>query len=533
MSELQDELARDLSRLEINRRNSEPYSSKSKDTKPVEAIEFILCDTPASFSSAVSFLETSRSLVIDCEGLELGVVGGSLSLVSIRSNAPQADQKDQNFLFDFISLTQCSVHLQPLFNLLTNPKILKILYDGRHDFNALYHQYNVKLSNVIDVQLADIRSRFARGETSDEHSKRLLRCFSYKQVYRPRYQQKYEDVHVLQGLGSCLEEHACKATSPKKKVDHDLWMSRPLLNEYLQYAAHDVEIIDALHYHFIQLGYIDQDLPDISQRYISIWSDALPIPGDIYRSHPLLPLEILNLPTTPTTTIICQGCARQLTLSSFPSSPGLAPHCWVCLAVPLWLHTSQVRREQREKQKALKAMKNDKDIKKVVATGAIFGDAPTSSSSSRGRGTVQWREIYRGRGSFPTVNVTVPRGEIRAGRGTAFSPHGFNPTISSTNITHVNQMYDMNINVQSPPTSPPANKRGARQQMIGNHRDQSHSTFHSTRGSMTRSGGAGSGGGGVQGVQGAGSAQPTLTRGNGYYMRGGRSRGRGAKKSRG
>ncbi|GAW01746.1 3 -5 exonuclease and kh-i domain-containing protein [Lentinula edodes] len=295
-----DELTQDLSKLEINSR-SKDSGAKSPEAKPIESIEFILCDTEASFSSAVSLLEPSSSLIIDCEGLDLGVNGGALSLVCIRSMAPQISQ---NFLFDFVALSALRCSLQPLFSLLTSPTILKILYDGRMDFSALYHGYNMELVNVIDLELVDIKSRFTRGETPEKHKQRLMRCFSYKQVNNVRSAYKYKDVHVFQGLGSCLIEHGCKATSPKKHVDHELWMTRPLPNEYLQYAAHDVEIIDALHSHFVQAGYIDQDIPAQSQRFVSIWSDAPPQPGNNYRSNPLLPLEIFK-PNASTTTFPC------------------------------------------------------------------------------------------------------------------------------------------------------------------------------------------------------------------------------------
>ncbi|KAJ3927502.1 MAG: ribonuclease H-like domain-containing protein [Lentinula lateritia] len=411
MSESQDEVTQDFSKLEINSR-SKDSGAKSPEAKPIESIEFVLCDTEASFSSAVSLLEPSSSLIIDCEGLDLGINGGALSLVCIRSMAPQISQ---NFLFDFVALSAPRCSLQPLFNLLASPTILKILYDGRMDFSALYHGYNVELVNVIDLELVDIKSRFTRGETPEKHKQRLMRCFSYKQVNNVRYAYKYEDVHVFQGLGSCLIEHGCKATSPKKHVDHELWMSRPLPNEYLQYAAHDVEIIDALHSHFVQAGYIDQDLPAQSQRFVSIWSDAPPQPGNNYRSNPLLPLEILK-PNASTTTIPCTGCARNLSPSSFPHVR-LARYCWVCLAVPQWLHTIQFRKEQREKQKALKeAMKNDEEMKKGIATSAIFGDVPTNSSFNERQITARGRGNYRG--LPPTISHDSTRG------GTAFRVRG-------------------------------------------------------------------------------------------------------------
>ncbi|KAJ3991437.1 ribonuclease H-like domain-containing protein, partial [Lentinula boryana] len=297
-------LENEFSQLEIDNKSK----SESKSTK----IEFILCDTPESFSSAIAVLQTFSLLVIDCEGLNLGTHRGSLSLLSIRPIAPQ---NSQSFIFDFVALT---FSLQPLFSILTNPSIIKILYDGRMDFCALYHTYHIDLDPVLDLQLVDIRSRFAHGDYSiASHEQRLLRCFSYKQIRQNK--DRFKNIHVLQSLGGCLEEHGCKSTSPKKHVDHETWLTRPLSSEYLEYAAHDVEIIHALYTHFIEAGYIQHPFLSLnlsqSKRYISIWNDAPPEQGNIYRSHPLLPLEIIDfIPSN--TTITCQGCSRNLSSSS-------------------------------------------------------------------------------------------------------------------------------------------------------------------------------------------------------------------------
>ncbi|KAJ3737447.1 ribonuclease H-like domain-containing protein, partial [Lentinula guzmanii] len=298
-------LENEFSQLEIDNKSK----SISKSTK----IEYILCDTPESFSSAIAVLQTFSLLVIDCEGLNLGTHHGSLSLLTIRPIAPQ---NSQNFIFDFVALT---FSLQPLFSILTNPSILKILYDGRMDFSALYHSYHIDLDPVLDLQLVDICSRFARGGYSvASHRQRLLRCFSYSQIRQNK--DRFKNIHILQSLGGCLEEHGCKSTSPKKHVNHETWLTRPLSSEYLEYAAHDVEIIHALYTHFIQAGYIQHPLLSLnlsqSKRYISIWNDAPPEQGNIYRSHPLLPLEIIDfIPSN--TTITCQGCSRNLSSSSF------------------------------------------------------------------------------------------------------------------------------------------------------------------------------------------------------------------------
>ncbi|KAJ3991658.1 hypothetical protein F5050DRAFT_1793070, partial [Lentinula boryana] len=174
-----------------------------------------------------------------------------------------------------------------LFSFLTNPSILKILYDGRIDFCALYHTYHIDLDPVLDLQLVDICSRFARGDYSvASHERRPLRCFSHKQIRQNK--DRFKNIHILRSLGS---------TSPKNHVNHETWLTRPLSSKYLEYAAHDVAIIHALDTQLIQVCYIQHPFLSLnlsqSKRCISIWNDAYSEQGNTYRS-PLLPLEIID-----------------------------------------------------------------------------------------------------------------------------------------------------------------------------------------------------------------------------------------------
>lgn len=142
----------------------------------------VLCDGRDSFVSAVATLSSSRTLYFDCEGVHLGTVGGTLSTITIRSapssnNSPQSDRivNAQTFIFDMISLAQQQqpFSLKPLFALLTSPKILKVVWDGRMDSSALHHYFKVDLRNVLDLQLADVRSRALQEPTIQEHVKRF------------------------------------------------------------------------------------------------------------------------------------------------------------------------------------------------------------------------------------------------------------------------------------------------------------------------------------------------------------------------
>ncbi|KAF9074508.1 hypothetical protein BDP27DRAFT_1390629 [Rhodocollybia butyracea] len=424
-------------------------SSKDKETSKEKQesdepplVPFTFVDTPDSFSSAIAVLSAldseSEPLIIDCEGLNLGVDGGHLSLVCIYA-------RENVFLFDIVALED---QVLPLWTLLASPSSTLILYDGRMDFCALYHHYNVDISKsrVLDLQLVDVQSRFMQTRKEREtkpgttlnpaelpnifradHLRRLRRCFSWKQVNDPKNASKYTNVHILQGLGSSLVDHGCVDKSPKKSIDHDSWMARPLSPSHLQYAAYDVVLISKLYTHFLSCGYIQSPIPSslisTSQKYISLWSDLQPSPDDVYRSHPLLPLEILEIdflaPTKVNTasvtesTIKCSGCARYLSSSSFitPSLRSSTRFCYICTAVPFWKQTLQLRKEQREMRER---MKNDEGVRRGVATEAIFGSpgngnhqSPTSIPSRGGRGNA----TRGGRGGAP-VTVIEAKPEV-------------------------------------------------------------------------------------------------------------------------
>lgn len=188
----------------------------------------VLCDDRASFNSAVATLSSARTLYFDCEGVKLGTVGGTLSLITIRSapspsNSRQSDgdRNDQTFIFDLTSLTLARqpVSLKPLFALLTSPKILKVVWDGRMDSSALHHYFRVNIRNVLDLQLVDIHSRELRGETIQQHVKRFIGGVDPRTLSNEnRAIQTYALVHRLSGLAQAVTEHQPSVGKQFKKI---------------------------------------------------------------------------------------------------------------------------------------------------------------------------------------------------------------------------------------------------------------------------------------------------------------------------
>ncbi|KAJ7120234.1 hypothetical protein C8R44DRAFT_877673 [Mycena epipterygia] len=83
-------------------------------------------------------------------------------------------------------------------------------------------------------------------------------------------------------------------------------------------------------------GYIDAPLSPRSLQYIRLWSDAPPRASDVYRSHPILPLEIIQSPGASDSSAMftCTGCRRSLSRPSFPFiSPKNQIQCFVAIRV--------------------------------------------------------------------------------------------------------------------------------------------------------------------------------------------------------
>jgi len=151
-------------------------------------------------------------------------------------------------------------------------------------------------------------------------------------------------------------------------VDHSSWLTRPLPSVYLTYAASDLVNISALFQQFVAKGYIASILKEESQRYISIWNDRKPYPGEKFRNHAFLPLDIINYRhggTSSTLRYKCNGCQRDLPEGCFPmretwvhtgtseSSLGTRTgQCFVCRAVCLQRQKKEHQHQSRRKSRS-------------------------------------------------------------------------------------------------------------------------------------------------------------------------------------
>lgn len=161
----------------------------------------MLCDSVTSIAVAVSALSSSPTIILDCEGLNLGARGGTLSIIILRTTTTTSPAR--TFLLDVLQLSQSQ--LQPVYALLSSPFITKLVFDGRMDYSALYHECGIELRNVLDLQLADVVSRGLRGEGEGRRMERLGSFLGRWEVEGKK--ERYGGVHKLNGMKDCLWEH--------------------------------------------------------------------------------------------------------------------------------------------------------------------------------------------------------------------------------------------------------------------------------------------------------------------------------------
>ncbi|KAJ7450636.1 ribonuclease H-like domain-containing protein [Mycena latifolia] len=318
-----------------------------------DAPGFVFCDQTTDLPAVIQSLQGSPTLFLDCEGSDLGVKTGRLSLISLGIPATMPEEQ-RVYLIDAQTLGTSG--LRPIFEFLESSDIRKVVFDGRMDQSALFHEHHVTLQNVVDLQLADITSRPLRGETegSTKQIDRLPPYLPFNEVQGKRW--LYGKVHKLAGLGQALTEHtvdvsesqlALKTTS---QAMHEDWERRPLSRSHLAYAANDIYLISRLWSHFVPAGYLGANIPEQSLRYVRMWVNAQPDEGDAYKLHALLPLAILDAPMGATKQ--CSGCERLLPQPSFSKTAwnkNAGRKCLVCRAINIReLRKKQIREAMEE-----------------------------------------------------------------------------------------------------------------------------------------------------------------------------------------
>ncbi|KAI0633944.1 ribonuclease H-like domain-containing protein [Trametes polyzona] len=218
------------------------------------------CKTPASISNAVAQLSAHTVLLVDCEAKELGMPDGVLSLVAL--SGPNAKHI---FLVDALAFpspssdtpptTPLTPHpaLAPLIALLVSPAVTKVFWDGRADALELRMTWGVTMENVLDLQLVDVVARARQPERALE-----VLATGFLKPLKADIARGSGMLSGCLGLGRrgvpALKDPAIVAMHAAG--GSALWLKRPLPENLLEYAAHDLTLIALVYAYFLRKTWI-------------------------------------------------------------------------------------------------------------------------------------------------------------------------------------------------------------------------------------------------------------------------------------
>ena len=157
-------------------------------------------NTKDAVESAAKVLSRAPHVFLDCEGRDLGCVGGALSIISL--GTPQGSI----YLVDVLAFQQPPLtfdDLNPILSILKGTDVMKIIWDGRNDYLELQETLGVNIEYVLDLQLVDIRSREIRG-LKPERLRRLARRHMKVSDIRAI---EHQGLHALSGMNQAIKEH--------------------------------------------------------------------------------------------------------------------------------------------------------------------------------------------------------------------------------------------------------------------------------------------------------------------------------------
>ena len=163
---------------------------------PTKNTAFVLCDTYSAVSQAVVELSSSSVLIVDCEGRNIGMPGGALSVIAVGDY-----EASRIFLFDVLALSD-KYHplLAPLLSLLRRPDITKLLWDGRADSFEIAETYGVQMGGVLDIQLVEV---VQRGRRKSKGWRQNHTADYFKRLKAELDPAALEGIHRLFGLDHC------------------------------------------------------------------------------------------------------------------------------------------------------------------------------------------------------------------------------------------------------------------------------------------------------------------------------------------
>jgi exonuclease 3'-5' domain-containing protein 1 len=200
------------------------------DSKLAEAMGAIslgpLLNTTEAVASVVSrLLEDEAQVAVDCEGRDL-CRNGTLDLLQLSNGS-------STWLVDVATLGDAAFEAGRLRELLESETVLKVVFDGRADADALYHLYQTRLCNAYDLQVASCRRQDHIQGRRDRFLHGLGRAMG---VYLQRDPKRARRLTLVKEAG-------LKLFAPEKGGRYEVWAERPLAEALVTYATADVDLL--------------------------------------------------------------------------------------------------------------------------------------------------------------------------------------------------------------------------------------------------------------------------------------------------
>ncbi|XP_033760530.1 piRNA biogenesis protein EXD1-like [Pecten maximus] len=264
-----------------------------------------LIDDKGALTPVFSEIKSQKLVAVDCEGVNLSRKG-ELTILTIAT-------KTKVFIFDVFKLGQ-SVFDSGLREILENKSIEKLMFDCRQDSDSLWHQFKVKLTGVLDLQLLDIIYRRNRRPRRSYVSTK--RC------------EKDGEVENINGYKRCLENYVNDTELLKQKEkgnlelkdNYRIWKVRPLTETLIDYCVVDVAAMFPM---YRKLKESDDILPRLtvaSEKYADLWRCMEERTFDRFEFNAFLPLDVIPEEGTlsfPFASTKCSKCHRKFPHDEF------------------------------------------------------------------------------------------------------------------------------------------------------------------------------------------------------------------------
>ena len=329
--------------------------------------DYRFVDSDTGLQGAISELklkiaEGNTLLAVDCEGNSLSREG-ALTIITVAT-------EEKVYIFDVQKLGQATFS-SGLGAILEDESRKKLMFDCRQDSDALWHQFKVKLSGVLDVQLLEVIYRRENPSAFTTNTANTAQSSSNNKRggRRNRRSQRTDEIEKIYGFGRCVElylqdEKLIKIKDKGKRLlekDKELWTKRPLTDDLIQYCVVDTMAMFRLYNKMKDVNGGEQArLRVASDKYVDLYRGKTERSFDGYEKNAYLPLDIIPEKGTldfPAANTVCTCCDRWFPHEEFSLTQlrNGEQKCRVCKEIKRLEDVQQNREDQwaRDAQAAL------------------------------------------------------------------------------------------------------------------------------------------------------------------------------------